>query len=141
MASGAAMGGIAWAVTGNLGAALWCGLGNVVSDTDHLLEYGIYCLKRRARPSISEFFSGTYFGAKGTLVILFHGYEHLCALALTYAWLRQGQSPAALYCLAFAIGYGMHLLLDVLGNDCGVKGYSILYRTAVKFDERRICGE
>lgn len=141
MASGAATGGIVWAVTGNLEAALWCGLGNVLSDTDHLLEYGLYCLKRRERPSISEFFSGTYFGTKGTLVILFHGYEHLCALELSYAWLRHVQSPAALYFLMFAIGYGMHLLLDVIGNDCGYMGYSFIYRLLAGFNEKKICGE
>lgn len=139
IASGAVMGGIAWAVTGNIGAALWCGLGNVASDTDHLLEYGVYCLKRRIRPCLSEFLSGTYFAAKGTLVILFHGYEHLFALSLAYVSLKQSQSLAALHCLAFTIGYGTHLLLDLIGNDCGIKGYSILYRATVKFSEHKIC--
>lgn len=141
MASGAAMGGIVWAVTGNLEAALWCGLGNVLSDTDHLLEYGLYCLKRRVHPCLREFLSEEYFSSKGTLMVLFHGHEHLLALAVICLCLWRCKNPAALCLTAFTTGYGMHMLLDLLGNDCGLKGYSILYRAAVKFDEREICGE
>lgn len=139
--SGAVMGGIAWAVTGNMKAALWCGLGNVISDTDHLLEYGVYCLKRRARPRVQKFMSGEYFAEKGTLMVVFHGHEHLLALVFICICLAWQGSPGTLSCIAFTIGYGMHMLLDLIGNDCGLKGYSILYRAFVKFDEHRICGK
>lgn len=139
IASGAATGCAIWAATGDINAAIWCGLGNVASDTDHLLEYGAYCLKRRQCPRLSEFMSGTYFAAKGTLMVLFHGHEYLLALALICFCLKLHGAPGAANCIAFTIGYGTHMLLDLLGNDCGLKGYSILYRVAMKFDERRIC--
>lgn len=139
--SGALMGCAAWVLTGDMNAAFWCGLGNVASDTDHLLEYGLYCLKRRVHPRLREFLSGEYFSSKGTLVVLFHGHEHLLALTVICLCLWRCQNPAALCLAAFTTGYGMHMLLDLLGNDCGLKGYSILYRAAVKFDERKICGE
>lgn len=133
------MGGIAWAVTGNMEAALWCGLGNVISDTDHLLEYGVYCLNRKSRPRLQEFFSGKYFAEKGTLMVVFHGHEHLLVLVLMCIRFWQRGHSRTFSLMAFTMGYGMHMLLDLIGNDCGLKGYSILYRAAVKFDERRIC--
>lgn len=135
------MGGIVWAATGNVNAAMWCGLGNVISDTDHLLEYGAYCLKRRARPSVQKFMSGEYFAEKGTLMVVFHGHEHLLVLALMCIRLWQRGHSGAFSLIAFTMGYGMHMLLDLIGNDCGLKGYSILYRAAVKFDEHSICGK
>lgn len=137
--SGAVMGGALWAATKNINAALWCGLGNVVSDTDHLLEYGLYCLKQKRHPRLREFFSGEYFSAKGTLLVLFHGHEHLLALTLACVCLGRQETPLAADLTAFTAGYGMHMLLDLAGNDCGFKGYSILYRAAVQFDERKIC--
>lgn len=139
--SGAVMGGVVLAVTKKADAAVLCAAANVISDTDHLLEYGVYCLKHKIKPRIQEFMSGEYFSAKGTLMVIFHGNEYLLALALTCIWLGGQGSPGTLSCIAFTIGYGMHMLLDLIGNDCGLKGYSILYRAAVKFDERRICGK
>jgi len=139
--SGAVMGGAIWVATKNVDAAIWGGLGNVISDTDHLLEYGVYCLKRRAWPRLREFMSGEYFSAKGTLMVIFHGHEHLLGLVLISVFLKRQGKHHALNCIAFTIGYGMHMLLDLIGNDCGMKGYSILYRAAVRFDERIICGE
>lgn len=139
--SGAVMGGVIWAATGNADAALCCGLGNVISDTDHLLEYGIYCMKRKTSPELQEFMSGEYFSAKGTLMVIFHGYEHLLLLTLISIFLNCQNRPSAWCLAAFTLGYGIHMLLDLIGNDCGIKGYSILYRIAVRFDERRICGK
>ena len=139
--SGVIMGGAIWAATKNTDAAIHCGLGNVISDTDHLLEYGAYCLKCKVKPNLREFMSGEYFSAKGTLMVIFHGHEHLLVLMFISIFLKWKEHPSTQSGIAFTIGYGMHMLLDLIGNDCGIKGYSILYRAAVKFDERRICGK
>lgn len=141
LAGGAVMGGALWAATGDTDVALWCSLGNVLSDTDHLLEYGLYCLTRRQKPRLREFMSGEYFAEKGTLAVLFHGHEHLLALTIASIFLWRHQNSAAPCLAAFTAGYAAHMLLDLIGNDCGFKGYSILYRAFVKFDERRICGQ
>ncbi len=137
--SGAVMGGAIWAAAKNMDAAIWCGLGNVISDTDHLLEYGMYCLIRKSCPRLREFLNGEYFSAKGTLMVVFHGHEHLLMLVLACVCLGWQGSPGTVSFAAFTAGYGMHMLLDLIGNDCGFKGYSILYRVAVKFNERKIC--
>lgn len=135
------MGGIAWTVTGNMEAALWCGLGNVISDTDHLIEYEVYCLKYKKTPAFQEFMSGSYFAAKGTLGVVFHGYEYLLVLGVISMLLWQHGNPNALMSFAFTMSYGIHLLMDLIGNDCSFKGYSFIYRLLVRFDEKKICGK
>lgn len=139
--SGAVMGGVVLAVTKEADAAALCAAANVISDTDHFLEYGVYCLKHKIKPRIQEFMSGEYFPAKGTLMVIFHGHEYLLALALICIRLGGQGSPNAVNCIAFTIGYGMHMLLDLIGNDCGLKGYSILYRIAVKFEGKKVCSK
>lgn len=138
--SGAVMGCVVWSITQNMNAAIGCGLGNVISDTDHLLEYGLYCLKRRHSPRLQEFMSGKYFAEKGTLIVIFHGHEHFLALAFMCIYLHHKGHTGVLNLTAFTIGYGMHMLLDLIGNDCGFRGYSFFYRIAAKFSEQKICG-
>ena len=135
------MGGVVLAATKKADAAMWCAAANVVSDTDHFLEYGVYCLKYKVKPSVREFMSGEYFGTKGTIGVVFHGHEYLLALILVSLSFWQSGSAAALNCSAFALGYGMHMVLDLIGNDCSWKGYSILYRIAVKFNEKKVCSK
>lgn len=137
--SGALMGGAVLALTGNIDAAVLCGAGNVISDTDHLLEYGIYCMKHRTKPSKNAFMSGTYFSEKGTLGVVFHAHEYIAALTVADCLLWKKNRRLAENLAAFTAGYGMHMLLDLIGNDCTWKGYSILYRASVRFDEKTIC--
>lgn len=137
--SGTLMGSAVLALTGKLDAAVLCGAGNVLSDTDHLLEYAVYCAKYRTKPSVGEFMSGTYFSRKGTLGVVFHAHEYVAAMAVSSALLWSKKRRAARNLMAFTAGYGMHMLLDLIGNDCTWKGYSILYRASVRFDEKTIC--
>lgn len=137
--SGALMGTAVLALTGKMEAAVLCGAGNVLSDTDHLLEYAAYCVKYRSKPSVGEFMSGRYFAEKGTLGVVFHAHEYAAAMAVFSALLWRKKRRTARNLAAFASGYGMHMLLDLIGNDCTWKGYSILYRASVRFDEKTIC--
>lgn len=137
--SGALTGAVVLALTGKLDAAVSCGAGNVLSDTDHLFEYAAYCAKYRTRPDSSEFLSGRYFAEKGTLGVVFHAHEYVVVMAALSALLWRKKHFAARNLAAFAAGYGMHMLLDLIGNDCTWKGYSILYRASVRFDEKTIC--
>ena len=139
--SGLVMGSIVLAVTKEADAAVLCAAANVISDTDHILEYGVYCLKHKVKPRIQEFMSGEYFGTKGTIGVIFHGHEYFAALILASIWLWQSGSRGALDCIVFTLGYGIHMLLDLIGNDCGWKGYSVLYRIAVKFEEKKVCSK
>ncbi len=137
--SGTLMGGAVLALTGKIDAAVLCGAGNVLCDTDHLLEYAAYCMKYRIKPNIDEFMSGQYFAEKGTLGVVFHAHEYVAAMGLLGAMLWKKNRHAAQNLAAFTAGYGMHMLLDLIGNDCTWKGYSILYRLSVGFDEKTIC--
>lgn len=139
--SGIVMGGAVLAATERIDAAVLCGIANVVSDTDHLIEYGVYCLKYTKKPDFQEFMSGKYFSVKGTLGIVFHGYEYLLGMGLIWILLWQHGSPNAINSLSFTMGYGIHLLMDLIGNDCSFKGYSFIYRLLAGFDEKKICGK
>lgn len=135
------MGGVMLSLTKKWDAAVLCGMGNVISDTDHLLEYAAYCVKYRAKPDLQEFMSGRYFAEKGTLGVVFHAHEYVAALSIASILLWKKDRRSARKLAAFTSGYGMHMLLDLIGNDCTWKGYSILYRASVRFDEKTICSK
>ncbi len=135
------MGSSVWALTGKADAAVLCGMANVISDTDHLLEYAAYCVKYRTKPELREFMSGEYFARKGTLGVVFHAHEYVAALVIASAMLWKKNQRLAQNLTAFTAGYGMHMLLDLIGNDCTWRGYSILYRIRVRFDEVTICSK
>lgn len=137
--SGAVMGSAVLALTGRTDMAVLCGIGNVISDTDHLLEYGAFCMKHRTRPKVPEFLSGSYFAQKGTLGVVFHAHEYVAVLAAADCLLWKKNRRLAHNLTALTAGYGMHMLLDLIGNDCTWKGYSLLYRMSVHFDEKTIC--
>lgn len=139
--SGIVMGSAVLAFTGKPDAAILCTAGNVISDTDHLLEYAAYCIKYQTKPCLREFMSGEYFAVKGTLDVVFHAHEYAAILAVVSALAWKKNVGTARNITAFAAGYGMHMLLDLIGNDCTWKGYSILYRRSVRFDEGVICGK
>lgn len=141
LASGILSGGVTFLATGNVAYAVLCGVANVISDTDHILEYGAYCWKNKVRPTFEEFMSGRYFAKKKTIGVVFHAYEYLLILAALSLYGFAQEWLAAGYLAAFTAGYGMHMLLDTIGNDCTVRGYCIIYRVLVHFDEKTLCGK
>ena len=136
---GIVSGTVAYAITKSLLFSLSCCLANFIFDFDHCLEYAVFCIQHKEKPTLKRFFSGDYFAEKGSIAVIFHGYEYILALLIScflcfktgtsYVWILAG----------ILIGYTEHMLLDLIGNDCSVKGYSLIYRIIVRFNIKKIC--
>ena len=131
--SGAVTGTALLAATDDKRMAAGCFLGNFLCDIDHLIEYAKFCAVKKRMPSFGEFMSGNYFAEKKKIVLIFHGWEYLILLVLLSRISRKRGL------IGFTLGYAIHLILDTLGNDCTVKGYSIIYRKSVGWDIKKIC--
>lgn len=140
LASALVLGGVIFTCTKDPAAAAAGGIAAVASDTDHVLEYIYDCVKRSRMPSFREFMSGSYFSEKGTIYIIFHGWEY-ALLLLAAAMLCYNRKYAAFPTLGSAfLGYVMHLIFDTVVNDCTFRGYWLCYRIKVRFVLDRICG-
>lgn len=134
-------GGIIFAFSNSLCLSLACCFSNFIFDFDHVLEYICYCLKYKKEPSLHIFFSGSYFTEKGTIAVIFHGYEYvLLFLMLAICSFFINQLIFFIF-LGTLIGYSEHMILDLIGNDCSFKGYSILYRKSINFKLELICNK
>lgn len=137
--SGIVLGGVILAAAKDPGAAALGGGVTVACDFDHVLEYGIHCAKEHKKPTLAGFFSGSYFQEKGTVVVCFHAYEYAALLLAAFICSLIFLPSAGLYLGAAFAGYALHLVLDLLGNDFGIAGYSLLYRMIVGFKEEKLC--
>ncbi len=131
--SGMILGTGAYIVTKDITLAGASALSAFMCDVDHLLEYGAYCLQYKVKPSIKEFFSGSYFETKDKIVIAFHGYEYLLIMLIIAVITRRSIA------IGIVLGYTLHMILDTIGNDCTFLGYCILYRIKVHFELNKIC--
>lgn len=131
--SGIILGTGSYIVTKNITLAGASALSAFMCDVDHFLEYGLYCLKYKVKPTVKEFFSGNYFETKDKIVIAFHGYEYLLIMLIIAAITRSSIA------IGIVLGYTLHMVLDTIGNDCTFLGYCISYRIKVHFELNRIC--
>lgn len=122
-----------------VGTAVAAATAAVLCDFDHVLEYGVYCMKNDTKPNAGQFFSGSYFEKKGTIFILFHAYEYLLFLFLLLLFAAKRAWKIKGYIGAIFAGYALHLALDTIGNDCTFKGYFIGYRARQRWALKKIC--
>ncbi len=139
LVAGILLGTCVYGLTKDIAAGTLCLIGAVCPDVDHLLEYGVYCIKNKVKPGMKEFISGKYFAKKGTIVLFFHGYEYALGMLLVIAELVMNTNGIDILLAAFTFGYIVHIIMDLLGNDFGIKGYSIIYRATRKFNETDLC--
>lgn len=137
--SGIVLGTCFLAASGQAGVAATAAAASVLCDLDHILEYGVYCMKNKEKPDIRQFFSGRYFEKKGTICVVFHAYEYLLALFLFLLAAIKDNWNAKWYLAAVTAGYALHLGLDTIGNDCTFKGYCIGYRARHAWHLQEIC--
>lgn len=136
---GMVSGAIAYAITKLVPFSLSCGFANFLFDVDHCLEYTMFCIKNKKLPSLYEFFSGAYFQGKDTICVIFHGYEYILLFFLMTTLSFAVDSSIRWIWLGIMIGYTEHMILDLIGNDCSIKGYSLVYRIFVRFNLNKIC--
>lgn len=127
---------LVFAVTKKIIFSFSCCIANFMFDIDHCFEYFLFCVQHRERPTLKRFFSGEYFAEKGTIGVIFHGYEYLLIFLLLSIYFKF--STYYVWGGIF-IGYMEHMILDLVGNDCSIKGYSLIYRIIVHFNINKIC--
>lgn len=76
---------------------------------------------------------------KETIGVIFHGYEYILMFLLISILSSYTASINTFIWLGILIGYIEHMILDLIGNDCSIKGYSLIYRILVHFDINCIC--
>lgn len=130
---------ITYIATKSLPCSIACAISNFMFDIDHCFEYTLYCIRSKEKPMIKNFFSGAYFVKKGTLGVIFHGYEYILLFLLVTLTAFFIKAPSFWICGGILTGYTEHIILDLIGNDCSVKGYSLIYRILVGFDIKKIC--
>ena len=116
----AGIGATFWAATGEPVAVTVAVGAGILNDTDHLLDYSLWYIKKDVR----------------RLYLLLHGWEY-CAAAAIFALLA-GNHPVL---LAAAIANAGHLLGDYIAHKPkSPLTYSLLYRAAVRFERVRLVG-
>lgn len=126
-------------ITKSFPCSFACFLANFLFDIDHCLEYTVFCIKNKEKPTLKRFFSGAYFAEKNTLCVIFHGYEYfLIFMVITFLSFFAGFSATWIW-TGILIGYSEHIIFDLIGNDCSIIGYSLIYRAFVHFDINKIC--
>ncbi len=109
-----------WAASGDpMAVPVAVGAG-VLNDTDHLLDYYLWYIKKDPR----------------RLYLLLHAWEY-CAAAAIFALVAGNH----LVLLAAAVANAGHLLGDYIAHKPkSTLTYSLLYRTAVRFERARLVG-
>ncbi len=111
---------------------LWVAIGmgvNIFMDLDHVLEYVAWAHRFRLR----EFLLGQYFKEKGTIMVVFHGWEYVLLMFILWLWTGAGGW------LVLAVAMGSHLLFDQLSWDLYPGAYFIFYRLKNHFAIAKIC--
>ncbi len=112
----AAVGGVAWGVTGEPWAVPVAVGAGVLIDADHLVDQ-VWLFYMHRRPEA---------------ILALHGWEWLAALgivsaALSFPW----------WMVAATLGYGSHILSDQMFNGVHRLAYSMIYRVRHRFRVER----
>lgn len=123
--SAAAASALSYLVTRDLTFSAVCGVSCVLPDMDHLIEYLVY---KKGKWVGKEFWSGSYFAEKGTIYVVFHSFELALLMGILCIGNLFWKQPFFDFTWAITIGYYIHLVLDIIGNDCVRFGYSTIFR-------------
>lgn len=139
LATAAALGGVAYATTGSVEAAVGCFAGGFLIDVDHYLDY-LFFEKQWRRPSPISFLRYYFSFSPKKLVLPLHSAELMTLLfmvILAHPW------PLL---VGYWVGALMHLIFDVLVNgDVALKHpvmfYIFSYRARYRFAAEHLIRE
>ncbi len=92
-------------------------------DIDHFFDYFMY---KGLTLNLTDFFQADYFSLSGKVFVLFHAWEYVIVLLVSYLFLKRKRF--ATFLLFAALGIGVHLVYDTLYYGFNPLGYSIIYR-------------
>lgn len=123
---------VVYASTDSIAAAGLCLIAGILVDIDHILDYilnfGIKTLSLKAVYDVSVQ-TGASKGEQGMkrFYLVLHSVELLiCLLALTLFF----SHPLL---IGATVGYGLHLLADLIGNPVVPQAYFICWRARIRF--------
>ena len=136
LATSVALGGVAYASSGSLPAAIGCFTGGFLIDFDHYLDYLVF-EKQWRRPGPVSFLSYYFSFSPKKLVLPLHSAEFMTAL---FVVMLVYPSPLL---IGYWIGALMHLIFDVLVNgDYALKRpvlfYFFSYRALKRFEAPKL---
>ena len=109
-------------------------IGGVLVDFDHLIDY---FLTFGFRFNLHYFLKGYQFLKSEKIYILFHAWEYVGILIITYYLLTiRRRITLAVFVLALSLGLGGHLIIDTIINHIKPQTYSITYRIINNFDAK-----
>ncbi|MDD5556940.1 MAG: hypothetical protein PHN82_06795 [bacterium] len=131
------MSGALWLLFRSLPVSLWSLAGGTLIDVDHLYDYARHRHRPPlARADIRHFFDIVGNGRLDRVFLILHSWEVVAAGLIGGALLPA--AGAAIIPLSF--GMAFHLLLDAAANGKAVLRYSLIARTARRFDGRFFYG-
>ena len=117
LALSAAIGGGVWAATREINAVPAATAAGFLPDVDHFLDYYNWYVRRDRR----------------RIIVFLHAWELAAAGALVYAFVVRDA-----WMLGVVLGYAGHVIADQVFNRGYLHGYSLLARSLLRFDAKRI---
>lgn len=109
--------------------------GAVLIDLDHVIDY---FFAFGLSFDLFSFVQGNQFAKNDKIYVLFHGWEYVILLAIV-AWLIKRNIKLKVTIVALTLGAFFHLLIDTSINDgMTLRGYSVIYRSANKYEMEKI---
>lgn len=127
IAAAAAVGAGVYAYYRSLPCVAWAIIGGVLVDLDHvpdfLLEHGIR--------KISRFYHICTSFEMRKLYLVLHSVELVFII-----WAAIAICGLGAIWISMAAGWSVHMLLDILSNPIGMRGYFLFYRMARNFESK-----
>ena len=98
-------------------------------DLDHLVEFYKFSEKKFSAKNFVEFFDLLYYKKA---YVVFHSYELLLPLGIIISFYSK-----SFFLSGLAIGFAIHMFLDLIGNPVYLRGYFLFYRIFTGFKKEK----
>ena len=127
------VGGISYYIFGSWQISVTVFLSGIFIDLDHILDYFLY--EKKIKLDIKDFFYKCEALILNKVYLLLHSYELIIILAILAYFTND------YIVLGLLIGFGTHIMLDLVANKVHFLGYSFIFRLINKFNSKKIfCG-
>ncbi|OGX28477.1 MAG: hypothetical protein A2879_05550 [Omnitrophica WOR_2 bacterium RIFCSPHIGHO2_01_FULL_49_10] len=127
------VGGISYYIFGSWQISVTVFLSGIFIDLDHILDYFLY--EKKIKLDIKDFFYKCEALILNKVYLLLHSYELIIILAILAYFTND------YIVLGLLVGFGTHIMLDLVANKVHFLGYSFIFRLINKFNSKKIfCG-
>ena len=127
------VGGISYYIFGSWQISVTVFLSGIFIDLDHILDYFLY--EKKIKLDIKDFFYKCEALILNKVYLLLHSYELIIILAILAYFTND------YIVLGLLVGFGTHIMLDLVANKVHFLGYSFIFRLINRFNSKKIfCG-